>query len=115
MYYVGDHGESLGENGLYLHGLPYVFAPEAQKHVASLLWLGAAYRADVQRMRERAAMPASHDNYFHTVLGLLEVESAVHDPRQDLIVHADAARQITTPRMRPMPAPHAMAYLDTRR
>jgi lipid A ethanolaminephosphotransferase len=38
MLYISDHGESLGENGVYLHGLPYAFAPEQQTHVPVLLW-----------------------------------------------------------------------------
>lgn len=93
MYYMGDHGESLGESGFYLHGLPYVLAPEAQKHVASLMWLGASYRADRERMLERADDQVSHDDYFHTVLGLLEIKSSVYDPEQDLVVHGSAAGQ----------------------
>jgi lipid A ethanolaminephosphotransferase len=85
MYYMADHGESLGEAGLYLHGLPYLLAPEAQKHVASLLWFGDSYRVDRAALRKAALQPLSHDNYFHTVLGLLEIESAVHKPELDLL------------------------------
>ncbi len=39
MIYVSDHGESLGEHGLYLHGVPYAFAPEQQTHVPFLMWM----------------------------------------------------------------------------
>jgi lipid A ethanolaminephosphotransferase len=91
LYYMGDHGESLGENGLYLHGLPYMMAPEAQKHVASFLWFGANYRVDRAAMREHAAAPLSHDNYFHTVLGLVEAQTGVYDAKQDLVIHAGEA------------------------
>ena len=28
LIYVSDHGESLGEKGLYLHGAPYFMAPD---------------------------------------------------------------------------------------
>ena len=88
MYYMADHGESLGENGLYLHGLPYRLAPQAQKHVGSLMWLGSNYRADRTAMRQQARQEVSHDNYFHTVLGLLEIESSVYLPDQDLVRRA---------------------------
>lgn len=37
MLYVSDHGESLGENNIYLHGLPYAIAPDFQKKVPMIL------------------------------------------------------------------------------
>src|SRR5690606_28301397 len=43
LIYASDHGESLGEQGLYLHGLPYTFAPEVQKRVPMLLWVSSGY------------------------------------------------------------------------
>jgi lipid A ethanolaminephosphotransferase len=39
LLYISDHGESLGEGHMYLHGLPYFFAPDAGIHVAALAWL----------------------------------------------------------------------------
>ena len=41
LVYMSDHGESLGELGIFLHGLPYAFAPEAQKRVPFIAWFGA--------------------------------------------------------------------------
>jgi lipid A ethanolaminephosphotransferase len=88
MVYVSDHGESLGESGLYLHGLPWSIAPAEQTHVPMLMWLSPGYARsfalDTSCLRERAARPASHDNLFHTVLGLLDVRTAVHEPALDL-------------------------------
>src|SRR5919206_174076 len=55
MLYVSDHGESLGENNLYLHGLPYAMAPREQTHVPMLLWPATpeGWQADcLQRLRE---------------------------------------------------------------
>lgn len=78
MLYVGDHGESLGENGLYLHGLPYGIAPQAQRHVPWVLWPGSLQvRTGVDQAcaRATAAQPLTHDAYFHTVLGMLDVRS----------------------------------------
>lgn len=85
MYYMADHGESLGENGLYLHGLPWLLAPDTQKQVASLLWFGSNYRVDRAALQQAAQQELSHDNYFHTVLGLLEVEADVYNPGADLL------------------------------
>ncbi|MBR0555832.1 phosphoethanolamine--lipid A transferase [Ciceribacter sp. L1K23] len=77
MIYVSDHGESLGEYGLYLHGAPYMIAPPEQTHVPFLLWLGDEAKAslDPACLAAEAARPQSHDNFFHTVLGLMQVET----------------------------------------
>lgn len=85
MVYMSDHGESLGETGLYLHGLPYVIAPDAQKHVGALLWFGDSYHIDRPALRAKLARPYSHDNLFHTVLGLFEVDTHVYDQKKDIV------------------------------
>ena len=88
MIYVSDHGESLGERNLYLHGVPYAIAPKEQTQVPMVMWLsrGFADRAgiDMDCLRERAAKPASHDHLFHTVLGMLDVQTASYDGLYDL-------------------------------
>ena len=45
LLYVSDHGESLGENGLYLHGFPYSMAPHEQIAVPMLLWASPSFYA----------------------------------------------------------------------
>jgi lipid A ethanolaminephosphotransferase len=88
LVYLSDHGESLGENNLYLHGLPYRFAPDAQKHVPWITWLSPRFAQQTgvtaacleQRRDERF----SHDNYFHTALGLLGVQTSVYDRALDI-------------------------------
>ncbi|MDR0780134.1 MAG: phosphoethanolamine--lipid A transferase [Pseudomonadales bacterium] len=85
LYYMADHGESLGEKGLYLHGLPWLLAPQAQKHVGSFLWFGENFRVDRSKTAAHAQQPASHDNYSHTVLDLLEIQSTVFDPDLSLL------------------------------
>lgn len=74
MYYMSDHGESLGENGAYLHGAPWMLAPDAQKHVPMILWLSdATYRdlgVDAACLQQKLALHHDHDNIFHTILGL---------------------------------------------
>jgi lipid A ethanolaminephosphotransferase len=89
MMYVSDHGESLGENGLYLHGLPYFLAPEAQKHVPFVMWFGRNF--DPQRLSNIQAKrmeELSHDNIFSTLLGLFELQTAAYNPNMDLLDHS---------------------------
>ncbi len=83
LLYVSDHGESLGERGLYLHGVPYAVAPREQTRVPMIAWLppGAATRADC--LRARRETPLSHDHLFHTVLGLVRVGAAEYQPTLD--------------------------------
>jgi len=75
MLYMSDHGESLGEYGVYLHGMPYPLAPEAQKHIAALVWFGANFHLDRDMLKGEASQPYSHDNLFHTLLGALEIQT----------------------------------------
>ena len=89
MFYASDHGESLGEDGLYLHGLPNWIAPDAQTRVPVILWFGANYHdVEIEAIRLLRDKPLSHDNVFHTLLGLFEVESGVYDGRKDLLQRA---------------------------
>lgn len=87
MLYMSDHGESLGEYGLYLHGAPYMIAPRQQTHVPFVLWLGkdakAAYSGAC--LDAEASQPQSHDNLFHTVLGMMQIETTVRDPSLDIM------------------------------
>lgn len=87
MLYMSDHGESLGELGLYLHGAPYMIAPSQQTHVPFVLWLGkdakAAYSASC--LADETKAPQSHDNLFHSVLGMMRVETDIRDPALDLL------------------------------
>jgi len=88
MLYVSDHGESLGENGLYLHGLPWVLAPDTQTRVPMLAWLsdGFATGHSVDRtcLAQRAHESLSHDHLFHSVLGLFEVRAEIYARELDL-------------------------------
>ena len=88
LLYVSDHGESLGENGLYLHGLPYAIAPNVQTKVPMLLWLSEPLahqqRIDTGCLRQRASQAASHDHLFHSLLGLFDVTTAIYEPAMDV-------------------------------
>ncbi|MFG6465954.1 phosphoethanolamine transferase [Roseateles sp. BYS87W] len=89
MLYVSDHGESLGENGLYLHGMPYAIAPKEQTHVPMIFWvpqagaLAATLKPGcLQALRDQ---PASHDHLFHTVMGWVGARADVYQPGRDLL------------------------------
>ena len=88
LIYVSDHGESLGEHNLYLHGMPYKFAPDEQTQVPLISWFsGAAEETQgldfkCPALASRAAI--SHDNLFHTELGLLGIDTSVYEPTLDL-------------------------------
>ncbi len=88
MIYVSDHGESLGEGNVYLHGLPYALAPDVQKHVPMLMWLSpklqTELRVNASCLGRRRHEPVSHDNFFHSVLGLLDVQTRAYDVRLDI-------------------------------
>jgi lipid A ethanolaminephosphotransferase len=88
MLYVSDHGESLGEHNMYLHGMPYAIAPEAQIHVPMVVWLSPSMREatgiDQSCLVKHASGRVSHDNLFHSVLGLMDVKTRVYDPSLDL-------------------------------
>ncbi len=87
MLYVSDHGESLGEKGLFLHGVPYAIAPDMQTQVPMVMWLSPSFaqsmRVNSACLSEVAKAPQAHDNIFHTLLGMLDVKTAVYAPEMD--------------------------------
>ncbi|HDG9772741.1 TPA: phosphoethanolamine transferase EptA [Raoultella planticola] len=90
LVYLSDHGESLGEDGVYLHGLPWSIAPETQKHVPMLLWLSQDYQqrygVSSQCLQQRAkTAPYSQDNLFSTLLGLLGVDTHEYQATDDIL------------------------------
>jgi lipid A ethanolaminephosphotransferase len=87
MIYMADHGESLGENGLYLHGVPYFMAPSTQTHVASVIWFGESLKKeyDTKKLKTYSHEAFSQDNLFHMLLGLFEVETEVYEPSMDIL------------------------------
>lgn len=88
MLYLSDHGESLGEYNLFLHGTPYMVAPEQQKHVPMLAWFSDSYRqsfgVDVDCLQQSRERSLSQDNLFHSMLGLLQVNTSLYNPDLDL-------------------------------
>lgn len=90
MVYLSDHGESLGERGMYLHGAPYLFAPEQQTHIPFLLWLSpdyeSAFSINSSCLQQQAeSQPVSQDNIFHTLLGMLNVQTNEYQQNLDML------------------------------
>jgi lipid A ethanolaminephosphotransferase len=87
MIYIADHGESLGEHGIFLHGIPYLIAPEAQKHVGALMWFGDGFAGiDMKKLREKAhSRRYSHDNIFSTFLGIFDVNTSLYQKSMDIL------------------------------
>ena len=108
LLYVSDHGESLGESGLYLHGLPQAVAPRQQTRVPMFAWVSPQFlrleRWDAACMARQTNVPRSHDNIYATVLGFMEVESAEYEPALDLFEPCDPPLQKESAMQTPLPA-----------
>jgi len=95
LWFVSDHGESLGENGLFLHGMPYAMAPRAQTHVPMLAWFSGDWqrrqRVSTACLRQKSGQPYSHDHLFHTVLGLTDVATRIRQPALDIAADCRSA------------------------
>jgi lipid A ethanolaminephosphotransferase len=102
MIYASDHGESLGENGLYLHGLPYMLAPEEQRHIPMIAWVSDGYSESYQLSREclmkQQDQPYSHDNISHSLLGLFGVETKLYLQDHDIFSNCMGGRENSSQR-----------------
>ena len=94
LFYVSDHGESLGENGMYLHGMPKSISPAAQLHVPAVMWFGSNFHAVTpSALREKTKTLFSHDNVFHTIIGFFEIESETYRPVKDILQEAKPVKK----------------------
>ncbi len=89
LIYVSDHGESLGEHGLYLHGTPYLIAPQEQTQVPMIMWFSAQFASHTELdpaclRRDAATRVFSHDNLFHSLLGLFQVSTTEYHAGLDV-------------------------------
>lgn len=87
MFYVSDHGESLGESGLYLHGMPYMIAPEAQTKVPLIIWAGDSSDIDIVKSAELKDVKNSHDAVFDVLMGLFEIQSDLSKSSESPLVY----------------------------
>ncbi len=89
MLYISDHGQSLGEYGLYLHGTPYLVAPKEQTHIPWIIWLSDGFvkefKINMSNLKEKAETGKyAHENFFHSVLGLLNISTQTYDQKLDI-------------------------------
>jgi len=95
MIYMSDHGESLGENGVYLHGAPYAIAPKEQTHVPFIAWFSKSYQSimglDTRCLLQYSDAATSHDNLFHTVLGMMNIQTGVYNRGLDAFAACSVA------------------------
>jgi lipid A ethanolaminephosphotransferase len=86
LLYISDHGESLGEHGLYLHGTPMALAPDVQKEVPFIVWMSEGFqrrhRVDASTLARAAAH--SQGQVFHSVMGAFDMRSSVYRPQLDI-------------------------------
>jgi lipid A ethanolaminephosphotransferase len=89
MLYLSDHGESLGENGVYLHGMPYWMAPATQTQVPMIWWMSDQFSMSQQLSKTCLPLQAnkelSHDHLFHSLLGLFKVRTTLYRPELDFL------------------------------
>ena len=88
MFYVSDHGESLGDHGIYLHGMPYFMASKDVTNVPLILWFGEdlikSQNLDMDLLKRKSNKPISHDHVFHTLLGIFDIETDIYKKEKDL-------------------------------
>ncbi|MBX9906127.1 MAG: phosphoethanolamine--lipid A transferase [Burkholderiales bacterium] len=88
LFYVSDHGESLGENGLYLHGMPKFIAPRTQIDIPIIAWLSDEFSArtgiNKDCINDQRQQPYSHDYVFHTILGIWNIKTSWYKSSLDM-------------------------------
>ena len=86
MIYASDHGESLGENGLYLHGTPAALAPDVQMDIPFIVWMSDEFKRQrgIAANSRLPAGPYSHDHVFHSVMGAMGLQSSVYKKELDI-------------------------------
>jgi len=85
MMYLSDHGESLGEMGVYLHAMPYLFAPREQIHIPWIIWTN--HKQVIQKLSGKKEQEISHDHLSHTLLNFFQVNTEVY--KKNLSLFAD--------------------------
>jgi lipid A ethanolaminephosphotransferase len=86
MMYISDHGESLGEHGLYLHGTPYALAPDVQKDIPYIIWMSDSFKQH-KTLAAQAALGAAHhahETVFHSIMGAFDMRSEIYNPQLDI-------------------------------
>lgn len=85
MLYVSDHGESLGEHGIYLHAAPYIIAPKEQTHIPAIVWMGQHFDYKIDQLNPYRDYPLSHDDLFCMLLVGFEMDSKTCEARRNVL------------------------------
>jgi lipid A ethanolaminephosphotransferase len=85
MLYVSDHGESLGEHGIYLHAAPYIVAPKEQTHIPAIVWMGQHFDYKINQLNPYRDYPLSHDDLFCMLLVGFEMDSKTCEARRNVL------------------------------
>ena len=88
MIFISDHGESLGENKMFMHGLPMKLAPKVQYEIPFLVWVSEGFR-DYKPEQDLPAVLEQH-YIFHSVLNLLSIQSPAYNAAYDIFKLRDA-------------------------
>ena len=86
MLYLSDHGESLGEHGIYLHAAPYMIAPKEQTHVPVIVWMGKRFDYSLNQLRPFKDYPFSHDDVFCSLLVSYELDSETCAAKRQMLM-----------------------------
>ncbi|MBA4381857.1 MAG: phosphoethanolamine transferase, partial [Sideroxydans sp.] len=95
MMYASDHGESLGEHGLYLHGTPYSLAPDVQKDIPYIVWMSPTFKQH-RTLAADAALSHSqhaHETIFHSVMGAFDMRSDIYKPQLDIFADVPSIKK----------------------
>jgi len=93
LMYISDHGESLGEKGLYLHGTPVLIAPSEQTKVPFIFWASTLFKNKFN-LKDRPLQKASgysQHNIFHTVMGAFDMTSTIYDESLNILQPSNTA------------------------
>ena len=86
MLYVSDHGESLGEHGVYLHAAPYMIAPKEQTHVPAIVWMGEHFDYKLSQLLPYKDYAFSHDDLFCSLLVAFELDTKMCEAKKDMLM-----------------------------
>ncbi|MFP9114623.1 phosphoethanolamine--lipid A transferase EptA [Flavobacterium sp. RHBU_3] len=78
MMFVSDHGESLGEKNLYMHGVPLSIAPKEQYEIPFIVWISDSSK----QLKPENNLTQHH--VFHSVLHFLNIKSPVYDEQMNI-------------------------------
>lgn len=87
LWYLSDHGESLGEYGQYMHGgLPYALSPDVQVHIPSMIWLGKGFDNNYDTLEYSKDKTFNQDYLFHTLLKFLGIKTQAYEGELDILL-----------------------------